>query len=391
MWRSLKVSPATSCARRSATVVAADDVRSWASRSTIFPLPSSPLGADDHGRRRPGMPGGQLTWATARPRGYRAATAAAVVAARQSVAAGAGGKPTSAAAASPRPSPRSRRRSGALRGSARTARRTWSPRRRARRSDGRRYCSWGQCRVGELREAAQERELHHVRGAVAVLRQVDFGETLLVGLLAVVVLVAVDEGDQIGVLLDRPGLAQVGEDRPLVVALLDRAGELRTMIRTSRSRASTFSERRDLQTSCTGSRQRRPGQLEVVDDQAEFARASSAAATERISISVIDRCRRRRSGHGELVAAAVSRGQSSCAFAGAEALRRPWPQAHQALGDLELHLEREHRDRHLCRTARFAATQSPKADFPIDGRAAMTIRCRAEPGGGVELRADAIR
>ena len=49
----------------------------------------------------------------------------------------------------------------------------------------------------------------------------------LVGALVVVVLVAVDEGDEVGVLLDATRLAQVGEDRPLVLALLDRARELR--------------------------------------------------------------------------------------------------------------------------------------------------------------------
>ena len=52
------------------------------------------------------------------------------------------------------------------------------------------------------------------------------GETLRVGLLAVVVLVAVDEEDEVGVLLDRAGLAEVGEDRALVLALLDGAREL---------------------------------------------------------------------------------------------------------------------------------------------------------------------
>jgi replicative DNA helicase len=48
-----------------------------------------------------------------------------------------------------------------------------------------------------------------------------------VGGLAVVVLVAVDEHHEVGVLLDRPRLAQVREDRPLDVTLLDSARELR--------------------------------------------------------------------------------------------------------------------------------------------------------------------
>ncbi len=80
--------------------------------------------------------------------------------------------------------------------------------------------------VGELRVALQERELDRVGRAVAVLGEDHLGQALLVGLLRVVVLVAVDEHDQVGVLLDRAGLAQVGEDRPLVVPLLDGAGEL---------------------------------------------------------------------------------------------------------------------------------------------------------------------
>src|SRR3546814_9590672 len=42
-----------------------------------------------------------------------------------------------------------------------------------------------------------------------------------------VILVAVDEHDDVGVLLDRAGLAQVGELRALVLALLDGARELR--------------------------------------------------------------------------------------------------------------------------------------------------------------------
>src|SRR4051794_8222467 len=80
--------------------------------------------------------------------------------------------------------------------------------------------------IRELRVALEERELHRVGRAVPVLGEDHLGEALAVRLL-VVVLVPVDEGDEIGVLLDRSGLAQVGEDRPLVRALLDRARELR--------------------------------------------------------------------------------------------------------------------------------------------------------------------
>src|SRR4051812_15461433 len=62
--------------------------------------------------------------------------------------------------------------------------------------------------VRELRVALEERELLRSGRSVAVLRQDDLGETLLIGLL-VVVLVAVDEHDEVGVLLDRAGLAEV--------------------------------------------------------------------------------------------------------------------------------------------------------------------------------------
>ena len=82
----------------------------------------------------------------------------------------------------------------------------------------------------------------------------DLGEALLLGLL-VVVLVAVDEEDQVRVLLDGARLAEVGEDRTLVVPLLDRAGKLATGVAqapgVSRSRASTFSWREIWETSWT--------------------------------------------------------------------------------------------------------------------------------------------
>src|SRR5439155_7156348 len=80
--------------------------------------------------------------------------------------------------------------------------------------------------IREFRVALQEREPLDAGRSVAVLGEDDLGEALLVGLL-VVVLVAVDEHNEVGVLLDRSGFSQVGEDRPLVVTLLDGAGKLR--------------------------------------------------------------------------------------------------------------------------------------------------------------------
>src|SRR3546814_16603784 len=41
-----------------------------------------------------------------------------------------------------------------------------------------------------------------------------------------IIFLAIDEEDDVGVLLDRAGFAKVGELRPLVLALLDRAAEL---------------------------------------------------------------------------------------------------------------------------------------------------------------------
>src|SRR3954451_13716314 len=69
--------------------------------------------------------------------------------------------------------------------------------------------------VGELRVARQEREDHLAHGPVAVLGDDDVG---LAGTLrvAVVVLVAVDEHDEVRILLDLARLAQVREQWLLV-------------------------------------------------------------------------------------------------------------------------------------------------------------------------------
>src|SRR3954454_10589881 len=75
--------------------------------------------------------------------------------------------------------------------------------------------------VHELGELAAEDELDAVDRAVAVLGDDELGDARLLGLLRFVVLVAVDEHDQVRVLLDGAGLAQVGEDRALVGARLD--------------------------------------------------------------------------------------------------------------------------------------------------------------------------
>ncbi len=80
--------------------------------------------------------------------------------------------------------------------------------------------------VVELGVAAPEGELHPVRGAVAVLGDVDLGDALLLGVVVVVV-VAVEHQHQVGVLLDGARLAQVRQHRPLVRAGVRGPVELR--------------------------------------------------------------------------------------------------------------------------------------------------------------------
>src|SRR3954447_21795400 len=81
--------------------------------------------------------------------------------------------------------------------------------------------------VEELRVLLAERERHVPEPAVAVLGDEHVREPLVLGLVLVVVLVAADEHDEVCVLLDLARFTKVGEDRLLVVALLDGAGELR--------------------------------------------------------------------------------------------------------------------------------------------------------------------
>src|SRR4051812_14529665 len=78
----------------------------------------------------------------------------------------------------------------------------------------------------EARVVLLERQLDGPEPAVAVLGDDQVRDPLALGLL-VVVLVAVDEHHQVGVLLDRARLAQVAQHRALVGPLLDAAVELR--------------------------------------------------------------------------------------------------------------------------------------------------------------------
>src|SRR3954471_14422863 len=86
--------------------------------------------------------------------------------------------------------------------------------------------SGGALEAQEPRVLTLEGERHVAEAAVAVLGDDEVGLARAVGVL-VVVLVAVDEHDEVGVLLDLAGLAQVGEHRALVGARLDAARQLR--------------------------------------------------------------------------------------------------------------------------------------------------------------------
>src|SRR5664280_2495030 len=81
--------------------------------------------------------------------------------------------------------------------------------------------------VLEAGEVGAEGQLDASGWAVSLLSDDDLGLTLHVFVVAVVVLLAVDECDDVGVLLDGAGLAQVAEQGLLVAgALLAAAGEL---------------------------------------------------------------------------------------------------------------------------------------------------------------------
>ena len=161
--------------------------------------------------------------------------------------------------------------------------------------------------IVELGELALEGQPHDAGRAVALLGHDHLG--LAVGLLAAllpgvvalvealvallgaprrlrareVVLLAIDEHDDVGVLLDRARFAQVGELRPLVLALLDGAAELRQRqhrhVELLGQRLEAAGDLRDLLHAVLLARLARGAEeLEVVDDQqAEPVRALQPA------------------------------------------------------------------------------------------------------------------
>src|SRR5258705_499082 len=81
--------------------------------------------------------------------------------------------------------------------------------------------------IEELRDVVSEDELEVADRAVALLRDDDLRDALLLGFL-VVDLVAVDETDDVRVLFDRTRLAKVRQLRPMIAgALLGTARQLR--------------------------------------------------------------------------------------------------------------------------------------------------------------------
>src|SRR5665213_3327040 len=84
--------------------------------------------------------------------------------------------------------------------------------------------------VFEARVFADERQLHHAYGTVALLADDDLRDALRIRrrrILILIDIVAIDEGDDVGVLLEGAGLSKVGELWPVVSARLGRAAELR--------------------------------------------------------------------------------------------------------------------------------------------------------------------
>src|SRR6266516_5710027 len=72
----------------------------------------------------------------------------------------------------------------------------------------------------------QEGKLDLARRPVALLTDDDLGDALVLGLL-VIDLIAVDEDDQVGVLLDRTAFAEIRQLRDAVAALFDGTAQLR--------------------------------------------------------------------------------------------------------------------------------------------------------------------
>src|SRR5690606_31371695 len=101
----------------------------------------------------------------------------------------------------------------------------WSPRNEPR--SGRAPSEFRSRReIQETGAGALEGQAHRADRAVTLLADDDLGRAL-VRRIGIVDLVAIDEDDHVGILLDGPGFAQIAHDGPLVGALFQAAIELR--------------------------------------------------------------------------------------------------------------------------------------------------------------------
>ena len=198
-------------------------------------------------------------------------------------------------------------------------------------------------------------------------------------------LFAVDEDDEVGVLLDRARLAQVGEDRALVLARLDRARELRAG--EDRDRRAPWpapsASGRSARSPAGGSRRcAQPlGELQVVDDEQRRARARafSRRALARISITPIAGVSsmkigasvRRAGGVGQLGPLAFAAGSRCAAAAPARAPASRGGAARAAPCDIS---RQKTPTGSFVLIATCSAMLSTRLVFPIEGRPAMTIR-----------------
>ena len=212
-------------------------------------------------------------------------------------------------------------------------------------------------------------------GPVAVLGD---DQLRLAGIGVLVVLrVAVDEGDDVRVLLDRPAFAKVGEDRPLVGPQLGRARELRDAdhrhVQLAGEDLQAAADLADL-LDPVDARVLGPHQLHVVDDhEAEAALAGGqaprlGAQLEQAEVGGVVEPQRRLL---ELVAGAHDpRPVALRDLALAQPVAGdPRPAGDEAVRELGLgHLEREEGDRHArALAATFSAMLQTSADFPSDG------------------------
>ncbi len=209
--------------------------------------------------------------------------------------------------------------------------------------------------MGEVLEArvlAEESEARRADRAVALLADDDLGHALFLRV-RVVDLVAVDEQDEVGILLDRARLAKVRHHRPLVRPLLERAIELRERhhrhAQLLRQRLHRARDLGDLGRAVLAGR-RRLHQLEIIDDhEPKLAVRLHQASRARAHLDGVQ-CRRLVDQDRRLVQAPERRGEPLPVLArepsGAKlVLVEPAHRADQPQRELRgAHFHREHGD-----------------------------------------------